>query len=405
MSPLITALFIVLCVGLVGAVAAFVRDRMRYAGYRDVMREAIAVSKTIDGEIFRDGGDLVISGEQNKAPLIVRFSHAESTPGLSIHMGAPAAFAMSTSPRGQHDGRGVLVRTPDDSFNMKFEVRSDEPTEAKMFVEGKGVTTALSQLCRSSHDFLTVSKGAIEFGQLGYPNTTTARSIPTYIESLSTLRRALEAMPGAETVKVEERQHQSDWILRATVVAGIIAAALTLYVTSHEQRMRDQRKEAPAAQTPEGMSASDAALLGDATQWRSSTPSDAEPNAVAWLRERNIPFSSHIALDANGTGERNDNAYLLTNNKGEKRIVLIIDGNKAYDARYQRGSAIARVPKEALSNIKWGATPPTGATGDALLLVRDPDDVASGLVIYYNNAGHVLTASPANYQTLPISSD
>jgi len=402
MSSLVLALFIVLCVGLIGAFAAFVRDRSRYAGYRDIMRDVIAFSKTVDGEIFRDGGDLVVSGEQRKVPLIVRFSHAESTPGLIIRLSAPATFAMSVFPRGNQEHGGTLVRTADSVFNTKFEVRSDQPAEAKLLLDSSRAMTALAQLCRSGQDFLTVHRGAIEFGQLGYPNPGTARSLPSHAEALSGIRGVLESMPGAELVKVEPRQRRRDYILRGTIVAGVVAVAAVLYITSHEPRAGQATKK--VEQLPEGMSEADAALIGNASLWRYLSTNDVDPSVPAWFRDRGSQFSSHQMFDANGSGDKNDTAYLLTNDRGEKRVIVITDGTKTYDAHFPQATAIARVSKDAMEHLKWGRLPPTGVKGDGLLLIRDAADPASGL-IFYLNQGRIVSSSPENWQAVPISSD
>lgn len=400
MSPLVTALFIVLCVGMFGAMVAFVRDRMRYAGYRDIMREALAFSRTVDGEIFRDGGDLVVSGEQAKTPLIVRFSHAESTPGLSVRLGAPATFSMVVYPRGQHEHGGALVRTADDSFNTKFEVRSDQSTVAHIYLGSPRVLGALTQLCRTGHDFLTISAGAIEFGQLGDPSTATTRALAGHVSALSALRQGLTEMPGAELVRVEPRARRHDWLLRTTIAAGVIAAAATLYVTTYESG-KDQKARAEAP-LPEGMTVADAAAIGNLGQWRSATANDADGVMAGWFRDRGAQFAAHVVLDANGAGDKNDNAYLLTNDKGEHRLVLMVDGNKAYDARFSQLAAMMPVMRGTLSQLKWNGPAPTDPQGDGLLLVRNSGDTASGVVLYLSG-NRVMSATPANWQAVPVT--
>jgi hypothetical protein len=396
MSPLIIALFIVLCVALVGAFAAFVRDRARYSGYRDIMREVIAFSKTIDGEIFRDAGDLVVSGEYLRKPLVVRFSHAENTPGLSMRLGAPATFSMAVFPRGQHAQEGgALVKTADDVFNTKFDVRTDQPTEARLYLGSPRVLTALSRLCRSGYDFLAIGSATIEFGQLGYPTEATVRALPGHIEGLGTLSRELGAMPGADQVKVEPRQRQRDYILRATIAAGVIAVAATLYVTAHERPKGEQ--SSPANQIPEGIAVKDADIIPGVRQWRVVAESDTDPVTLAWFRDHGAQFSPHRVLDMNGTGDANDSAYLLVNKRGERRVALIIDGSMAYEARFGQMAAIMRVPKDAMAQVPWTSAAPVEAQGDGLLLVRSGEDIASGIILFYSG-GRVMSAVPKSWQ-------
>jgi hypothetical protein len=404
MSPLITALFIVLCVGMIGAFAAFVRDRARYAGYRDMMRETIAFSKTIDGEIFRDAGDLVISGERERMPLVVRFSHAENTPGLSVRLGAPTTLSLRVVPRGQdiHEGRAV-VKTADDVFNTRFDVRTDQPTEARLFVDSPKALMAIVRLCRSSHDFLSIGSAAIEFGQLGAPTAATVRALPGYVQALADLFRELRAMPGADLVKVEPRHRQRDYILRATIAAGVIAAAATLYVTAHEKPQRDQVTQ-DQNQPPEGISEIDAAAIPNVRQWHLATAADSGPAATSWLSDHDTPFSGHVALDMSGTGEKSDSAYFLVNDKGDRRVVVLMHGSKAYDARFMTLAAIARVPKDAMSRVQWSGSAPFDVQGDGLLVVRNPEQAGSAVVLFYNGRS-TSSVVPANWQQVPVSNN
>lgn len=401
MSPLVTALLIVLCVGLIGAFAAFVRDRTRYAGYRDIMREAIAFSKTIDGEIFRDAGDLVISGERERMPLVVRFSHAENTPGLSVRLGAPTTLSLRVVPRGQDVHEGRVVKSADDVFNTKFDVRTDQPAEARLFIDSPKALAAIVRLCRSSYDFLSIGSAAIEFGQLGAPTDATVRALPGYVEALGNLLRELRAMPGADQVKVEPRHRQRDYILRATIAAGVIAAAATLYVTAHEKPQPEQTAQ-EQDHPPEGISEIDATAIGNLRQWRLATTADANPAATAWLSDRDAPFSAHVALDMSGGGEKNDGAYFLVNERGDKRLVVLMHGNKVYEARFPTLSAIARVPKDAMSRIQWSGSDPVDVQGDGLLVLRNPEDPASAVVLFYNGRS-TSSVAPTNWQQVPVS--
>lgn len=402
MSPLVTALFIVLCVGLIGAFAAFVRDRSRYAGYRDIMRDAIAFSRTIDGEIFRDAGDLVISGERERMPLVVRFSHAESTPGLNIRLGAPTTLSLRVVPRGQDVQAGrAVVKTADDVFNTKFDLRTDEPAEARLFVDSPKALAAMVRLCRSSHDFLSIGGGAVEFGQLGAPTDTTVRALPGYVEALGNLSRELCAMPGADLVKVEARQRQHDYILRATIAAGVIAAAATLYVTAREKPQGEQAAQ-QQEQSPEGVSATDAAVIPNLREWHLATTADSNPAATSWLSDHDAPFSAHVALDMSGTGEISDNAYFLVNDKGDKRVVVVMHGSKAYDVRFSTIAAIARVPKDAMSRTQWSGSAPIDVKGDGLLVVRKPEDSTSAVVLFYNGRS-TSSVVPINWQQVTVS--
>src|SRR5512143_471800 len=115
LPPIAIALAIVAVLTLVGLVIAHFRDRNTYAGYEEMVGEARQVAKSLKGELFRDGTDLVASGNFLKLPVVVRFSYAENTQELNIRMSAPATFTLSVVPKGAKaiEGR-VLVRTNGD---------------------------------------------------------------------------------------------------------------------------------------------------------------------------------------------------------------------------------------------------------------------------------------------------
>src|SRR5438105_7882701 len=116
LSPIAIALVIIIVLGVVGAIISLFRGRTTFSGYEDLAPDARAIAKALtDSEVFRDGGDLVVSGNFQKLPTIVRFSYDENTPALNIHMKAPATFTLSVVPKGARATEGrVLVKTPDD---------------------------------------------------------------------------------------------------------------------------------------------------------------------------------------------------------------------------------------------------------------------------------------------------
>src|SRR5688572_6471294 len=108
-----------------------------FRGYEEYTSDAQAVAGKLNAEVFRDRDDVVLSGNFGRLPTVVRFSHADNTPGLNVKMRAPATFTMSVVAKGAKDREGrTLLRTPDDAFDARFVTRSDHPTQAKIFLGG-----------------------------------------------------------------------------------------------------------------------------------------------------------------------------------------------------------------------------------------------------------------------------
>src|SRR3954470_16735136 len=117
-SPVQIALLIVGVLAAIGVVVTFLRSRMTYAGYEDIVGEVRKINASVKGEIFRDGSGVVVSGEWEKNPVVVRFSNQESTPGLNIRMPAAASFQVFVAPAGipVTEGPRTPVKTTDDMF-------------------------------------------------------------------------------------------------------------------------------------------------------------------------------------------------------------------------------------------------------------------------------------------------
>jgi hypothetical protein len=144
LSPLAIVLLIVLVVAFVGAMIAYVRSEKMYRGYKDIAAEARKVRSDINGELFRDGDDLVISGNYQGKPTVVRFSYGEHTPGMNVKMEAQSTINLFVVPRGSREsGGGAEIKTGDNLFDSRFTSRTDNPAESRMLL---GIRGSLGEL-------------------------------------------------------------------------------------------------------------------------------------------------------------------------------------------------------------------------------------------------------------------
>ena len=414
LHPVALALLIVVVVGLVGFMIHTFRRGKIFSGYQELTKDAEEITKALGGEIFRDGNDLVISGNYHKIPAIVRFSYGENTPGLNLHGKAKATFSMSVAPKGERAAEGrVLMRTSDDMFDARFQTRTDHPTQTKMFVTGKVVMQQLQKLCCSPRTFFAITHGAVELSELTIPQPYTGHHVIDHLESMAKLAGALEDMPGSETIKVHKLEKEKSNIIRAAIVVGAIAAVITVYAATRGPRGAIPVKElaGDAEPPPTGMKPVDAALIRKAHDWRLMTAQDFGLNAAAWMRDNGQELTGRIPGDYSGRNNQRDVAYLLAPDTataegaqpaGQRRIVLLVEGVNLYDAEYPEIVGAGRIPKEAIANTDWGKNPPQGTPdGDGLLIVRKSGDFASGLVLFVSEK-HIVTGVPANYQQVRL---
>src|SRR5579864_8282150 len=195
LSPLAIVLGIIFGLAVLGAVIALVYNLRKFAGFRQIGRDAEKIEDSLAGELFRDGDDLVVSGNFGRLPTVVRFSNKEDVPGLNIQLGVPANFTVWIAPRSADPGEGrAVLRTGDPAFDNRFITRSDDPGQARLFLALQMVPRALHQLACSSGTFVAISAGSIEISEQVIPAESTARHVLEHLQSVATLAGALKHM-------------------------------------------------------------------------------------------------------------------------------------------------------------------------------------------------------------------
>ena len=111
-SPLAVAALVVAAVSLIGIIVNTVKRSRTFAGYEEIAADSARIAASLAGsESFRDGHDLLVSGNRDGIPLVVRFSNSEASPGLNIRCGAPVDFLLTFSAEGDPHPVGHLLRS------------------------------------------------------------------------------------------------------------------------------------------------------------------------------------------------------------------------------------------------------------------------------------------------------
>jgi hypothetical protein len=401
LTPVGLALLIVFSVAIVGALLTIALNLRKYAGFRDIGGDVKEVAGEMEGSVFRDAADLVVSGNLGALPTVIRFSHKESVPGVNIRVGVPANFTLWIASRTADATEGrVALRANDPALDTRFAIRTDHAAQARLFLGMPAVTAALAQLACSSNTYIAITQGWLELSELEIMQRTLARHLLDHLSAISALEKALHQMPGADTVAVHPLPKERHLAGRAAIALGITAAVL-LVIAAARPRPGHSNLSAFVPPQPAGVLPSDARLITNLDGWRAATPDDFNPNAQGWLRSNGVEASGRLRADFSGTGAVEDVAYLLIGPKGERRVILLVQGIDRYDTQYPQIAAAARVPKDKVAQIEWIGSAPEDYQGDGLLLVRNADDVASGLILLL--AGHrVVSGVPANYQQVAI---
>lgn len=401
-NPVAVSALIVAGVMFLGAIIAFLRDRSVYRQHEEIASDARRLAAEFRGEVFRDGDDLVVSGAAGKLRVIVRFSYAENTPGVNIRMDVPANFQMSLAARGTTQLPGSSkISTDDKLFDARFAVRSNDPTQAEMFLGSQSVRTELSRLCCTSKAFVTIGRGVMEQSELVVPGDA-GRHIANHIRSMQSLAEKLLKMPFAERIVLRAPVRERRAIGRIAIVIGVLATAVALYSATHEHEEAQFAGTAVDSGIPAGVAPNDALVIMGLRGWNLASVPDLDQDAVNWLRVAGVQATTRTPADFSGEGNDGDVAYLLTDNDKERRLIIISKKKVVYDAKYVYLGILAKIPKANLDKIEWASRQPEPPDGDALLVTRTPQDLSSGLILYLSG-GQLVSGVPKNYQSLDPS--
>ena len=402
MSPVQTTILIIAVVTILGVVISFMRKSSALAGYDEIKAEVPRINSAIKGEMFRDGEDLVMTGNYKGRPAMVRFSYSETTPGLNIRMQAPVSFTFSSVPKGAQATEGrVLLRTGNDMFDAKFASRTDHPTQAKMLVGSRAALQSLEKLCCSQKTYLTMTRGSIELSELVIPTPYTSRHVLDHLDAMSIVARTVEDIPGAENVKVEPYQREkSAPVFRLVLAAGAIAAVLGVLLI-RPAGPTDLRAVAQS-NTPsaEGVDPLDAGHIADLKGWHAMRPEEYDPDARVALRDAGFDPNGSFTVDLDGDEQR-DVVYALASEDGRYRVVVLKDGNTIYDTVFQNLKGVLPVPKNSLADVKWRTRPrSTESDGDGVLLLMQDDNYKLEPAIVMFTGNRILSGIPAEWQRI-----
>ncbi len=405
-TPLATAVAIIVVVALVGAIAAFIRDRRLLSGYEEIESDIQFLKDKLTADVFRDGEDLVISGMDARLPVVVRFSYSENTPGMNIRVHAAATMNLAVVPKNSSfvvpEFMRVNVNTPDEMFNARFFTRTDDSAAARMFLLSRAVMKELQKACCSSRTMLHISRGIIELNETTVPQPYTGRHVGGHIESLIRFAKVLAEMPGANLVPVKAPERDRHLVLKSAIAVGVVAAVVTVVGATKNVNKMPQSEVPVVQQHVSGVLPIDAPAIGDLNSYRVLTVSEMDPDLVAWVRGMGAEPTGRVQLDLSGDENPTDTAYLLTNEQGQRRVVLMKSGRNLWDGRFFGTMMIGRIRRDDFNLIQWRSpeqsAPPDG---DGLFFLQNKGDDNSAVVLYLRN-GKLVIRPITNWQSAPI---
>ncbi len=399
---LILAVGVVL-IALASAIIPYINSLRRYAGYSELRRDARVIENFLRGETFRDLNDLVITGNTQGYRTTLRFSKDENTPGVNLRMDVPATFDMMIVPKDSPITEGgPVVRTGNEQFDAKWIVRSNQATQAKIFLAGDTTMKQVRKLCCSSRTFVEVQRGALELSELTLPDGSPSRHLVDHMESMAAIGKQLALMPGAAQVKVERVSppRPTSKVLAAVIAAVAVCTGIAA-LANYQHTKKMNAAMVGFGGSPVGIPEDEALHIPDLQGWRLAGSPDFDPSLVQWMRSSHAQPAGRLEGDFSGGGAGTDHAYLLVNANGGHRLVVMMENQVRLDQQFNEVALMAKVPKSAIRDIKIENGSPASGNGDGILVVTRKDDLHSGVVVSFNGNSPV-TAVPQNYKSTTL---
>jgi hypothetical protein len=405
MQPLALILNIAIVVGIIGIVVYWVRRFAVFLGYKAIEPDVLQIAELLKAQPSRDRNDVVLEGHYGGNPTIVRFSHRVDTPGLDIQMRVPATLNLFLMPKTfatTNEGR-VLMRTGSSPLDKRFNARTDHPMEFKMLTAGAATKNSLEQLCCSTQTGLSIRDRTIELSELAIPPFT-ANHVFDHLQSMLTLAKTVQDMPGADRVKVDPLPPRgSSWPIRIALAGGLVCLVALLF-TQPYNRMPGASANTNTVSPPSGVMPADAARLQQLQGWHAAGRDDFSGSALRFMREHRVDALGHIVGDFSGRGSAVDSAYLLVDATGRRRVSMLARGAVAYDAIFPKVDFLARISKSAMAKIQWMSSgSPLPPDGDGLLVVQNANDPTASVVLL-RHGSQTLSARPADFNKIDLVS-
>jgi hypothetical protein len=410
--PLVIVVAILAVTSVTALIASFVRERKMFAGYDELRADIQSLKSKLNAEVFRDGTDLVISGTQQKLPVVVRFSYAENTPGLNIRVHGPSTINLAVIPKNAMvylpENLRAAVSTTDDMFNSRFQIRADDGASARMFLMGRATAKELAKALCSSRSTLNITHGALELSETTIPQPNAGGHAAGHIDSLLALSAVLAKMPGAQLAVVDKPQLPKRFLSRTAIVFGAAAALLSIVGAVSQLRESPVAPPKPANQLAveersAGVIAVDAKVIPSLDNFRVVKPTEFNPSVVSWMKSKSVEPDGRVPLMLNKsqaeTAEPPDVAYLLTDPAGNRRVVILYGNKILFDAPNFGPISILRVPAGDIPEAENEKTPKPD--GDGLLVITDPNRPEKTFLLYLS-AGAIRNRTEPNWTQLNL---
>jgi hypothetical protein len=400
------AVIVALIIPLAGLVIEYFRTRARVHDFSDISKEIKNLMAGLDGELDRDGGDLLVRGSYGNWPVLVRFSRSEDEAGVSIEMPVPTNLTLYCYPVSHEGEEGqVLLRTSDEQFMSHFRLSTNNsPLEVSMIISSPAVLAELSKIT-DSQTYLILENRMLELVERTIiPGNLGARLL-NCVRGMARITSEATGAHGNAGPMAHPPKRERNWFR----LGYFSVSALILIVLLVEPVLKRPSRGATAKPLPPPVSTIPAALATQVPQlqgWHVADTGDFDPDADAWMQQQGQRCSGQISANVE-SAQSQDLAYIFRRPQGplgtnSARFVLFINNQKRYDAEMPRIDAAGRISKSRIGSVEWrGRGPNSEPNADGIILIQRYDDPTSAIV-FFMSGPKLLTAVPKDFRNVTL---
>lgn len=407
MSSREIALLIALAIPIVGALIEFLQAQAKLQGFRELRNDLQTVAVDLQGDIDRDGDDLLVCGHYGHWPVLIRLSRSEYEAGVSIQMPVPANISLFCYPVGhQGDEGSVPLAISDQRFMAHFRLSTNNtPLEVSLVLSSPAVINELTKIT-DSQTYLILENRTFELSEAVIVPEDLGSRVMNRVRGMA--RIAAEAMDvhGGSSVAGIQAKRSRNLLRLGYVTASVLMLIVIGIVELVEQRTTKAQAAVVSPQPVLGIAPALANQLPQLQGWHVADGTELDTDAAAWLQQQGQKATGHVTANINSDQSR-DEGYVFKRPPGgpgtnPARFVLFIDKQEKYDAEMPQIDAAARISKDAITGIEWrGRRPPGDPNAGGIIVVQRYKDPSSAIV-FYMSGQNLMTAVPKDFRTLSL---
>ena len=401
------ALVIALLIPVIGLVVEFLRARGQVRGFSELGKDLQVLAVDLNGEIDRDGDDLLLRGHYGRWPVLVRISRSEYEAGVSIQINVPGNLTLYCYPVGHQGDEGQTpLSISDERFMTHFRLSTNNtPLEISMLLSSPAVVAELSKIT-DSQTYVTLENQVLELSEAVIVPEHFAPRLMTRIRGMARIAAEASEVHGSGAAAASSPRRRTNWFrIGYCGVAALILIALGISVLPHRPAANQVTQPTVAVSTP-SLPAAYAAQLPQLQGWHIAEPSEFDPDASTWLQQQGEKVSGHLTGNWS-SDQSHDEAFVFKRTPGPPgtnafRFVLFINNQETYDAEMPRIDAVGRISKDALGSVEWRGHGPTGSpNGDGILIIQRFREPSSAIILFMSG-DRLLTAVPKDFRTVSL---